>query len=121
MFYAHLFRHAHDAYETFMGAVGTPLDRIIRDGGPTLPLAHADADYRGPLRHGERLAIDLCVARVGRTSFTLAYRFLDAQGRVRAKAHTVHVHLGPGGATPAPLPETLTLALEDWRCRDEGR
>lgn len=117
MFYGHLFRHAHDAYEAFMAAVGIPLDRIIRDGGPMLPLAHAEADYRTPLRHGDGVAIDLCIAGVGRSSFTLAYRFLDAEGHVRATARTVHVHLGPDGATPAPLPEELTVALEDWRCR----
>jgi hypothetical protein len=29
MFYGHLFRHAHDAYEAFMGAIGFPLERII--------------------------------------------------------------------------------------------
>lgn len=35
MFYGHLFRHAHDAYECFMGEIGWPLDRLIRARGRT--------------------------------------------------------------------------------------
>jgi 1,4-dihydroxy-2-naphthoyl-CoA hydrolase len=112
MFFGHLFRHAHDAYEAFMGTIGFPLDRIIRDGKTLLPLVHAEADYRMPLRHGERVRVRLTIDRIGRTSFTLSYRFLDAEDQVRAAARTVHVHLIPDRQSAAPLPHALKASLK---------
>jgi 1,4-dihydroxy-2-naphthoyl-CoA hydrolase len=120
MFYGHLFRHAHDAYEGFMASIGFPLDRVIREGESLLPLVHAQADYRFPLRHAERVAVRLCVEEVGRTSFTLGYRFEDQEGRVRAEARTVHVHLDAKLRSSAPLPDALGKALADWLCGAEG-
>lgn len=112
MFYGHLFRYAHDAYEGFMGALGLPLDGLIR-AGCRLPLVHAEADYLGPLRHGEEIWVEVGVEALGGTSFTLVYGFHDEAGAPRARARTVHVHLGQdrsqGGA--APLPEGLRAGL----------
>jgi len=120
MFYGHLFRHAHDAYENFMASIGFPLDRIIRDRKSLLPLVHAQADYELPLRHGESVAVHLCVEKVGRTSFTLRYRFEDAEGRLRAEARTVHAHLDAQLGSGAPLPEDIKNALADWLCGAES-
>ena len=38
LFFGHLFRHAHDAFESFMAMLGLPLDQLIRDGQILLPL-----------------------------------------------------------------------------------
>jgi 1,4-dihydroxy-2-naphthoyl-CoA hydrolase len=121
MFYGHLFRHAHDAYEAFMRTIGFPLDHIVREADPLLPLVHAEADYRAPLRHGEVIRVELCVARLGPRSFTLDYRFIDGDGQMRASARTVHVGLGPDRTSSAPLPQTLAAALGTRLCEDEGR
>ncbi len=114
LFYGHLFRHAHDAFESFMASIGFPLDEIIRRGDYLLPLVHAEADYLIPLRHGDAVRVELSVARLGDSSFTLAYRFLDGQGQLRARARNVHVHLAPDQASSAPLPLPLRLALRPW-------
>ena len=113
LFYGHLFRHAHDAYEAFMATIGFPLHRLIQDGDCLLPLVHAEADYRHPLRHGEVIQVELSVREIGGSAFTLDYRFADETGREKARASTVHVHLGPAGAS-APLPEVLVAALRPW-------
>jgi 1,4-dihydroxy-2-naphthoyl-CoA hydrolase len=114
LFYGHLFRHAHDAYEGFMAAIGFPLHRLLAAGDCPLPLVHAEADYRQPLRHGEKIRVALGVLAIGRTSFTLEYRFLDEGERERARAKTVHVRLGQDRTTGAPLPEELVRALDPW-------
>jgi 1,4-dihydroxy-2-naphthoyl-CoA hydrolase len=113
MFFAHLFRYAHDAYESFMTDIGQPLDRLIREGRVRLPLVHVQADYRAPLRHGQAVSIRLAVARVGTRSFTLDYRFIAEDGQLLALAQTVHAHLE--GDASVPLPQGLARALED-RC-----
>jgi 1,4-dihydroxy-2-naphthoyl-CoA hydrolase len=117
MFYAHLFRYAHDAYECLMGALGFPLEGLIRDGC-RLPLVHAEADYLLPLRHGEDIGVQLEMARLGESSFTLAYGFLDEAGILRARVQTVHAHLAPDGQMAVPLPEALRAVLA--ACQHEG-
>jgi 1,4-dihydroxy-2-naphthoyl-CoA hydrolase len=116
LFFGHLFRHAHDAYEAFMADIGFPLDRLIREGAGKLPLVHAEADYALPMRHGEEVEARLQVESLGRTSFTLSYRFLDAAGRECASASTVHVYLAgdPSGLTAHPLPKVLRTLLQNW-------
>jgi 1,4-dihydroxy-2-naphthoyl-CoA hydrolase len=117
MFFAHLFRHAHDAYEALMGAVGQPLDRLIRERRTLLPLVRAEADYRSPMRHGQDVIVDVCVAEIGTSSFRLHYRFSDGHGGTLATAQTVHAHLDPDRGSGTPLPAVLTAALSDRRCR----
>jgi 1,4-dihydroxy-2-naphthoyl-CoA hydrolase len=118
MFFAHLFRYAHDAYEAFMEAIGLPLDLLIREGRARLPLVHAQADYRAPMRHGQTVSVRLGVARVGASSFTLDYRFTDDDGRLLALAQTVHAHWDAERNATAPLPPALAKALGKWRSRE---
>jgi len=111
MFFAHLFRHAHDAYEGFMRAIGFPLDRMVREGTQHLPLVRAEADYHRPLRHGDTAWVQLRPAKVGDSSFVLEYRFTDDCGEPYASARTIHVNIGPRGSNAVPLPEGMRSAL----------
>jgi len=115
LFFAHLLRHAHDAYESLMAAAGLPLQDLIRDG-IALPIVHADADYLAPIRHGDRIRVEVSVSDIRRRSFSLAYRFLDCRGGLRAQAGTVHVLTG--SEREPVLPEALSLALSRLRARD---
>lgn len=115
MFYGHLFRHAHDAYESFMEQLGFPLHDLIGNAtaGPKvrLPIARAQARYERPLRLGERVRVELWIAEVRRRAFTVDYRFLDEQGRTCATAQTRHCLVGEGDAE---LPAPLRDALRQW-------
>lgn len=95
LFFGHLFRHAHDACESFMEAIGFPLDRLIQDGQILLPLAHAEADYRLPLRHGDAVRVMVGIAEIRRRSFTIDYRFIKDGDQIAATARTVHVLVSP--------------------------
>ena len=110
MFFGHLFRHAHDAYEALMVGRGRPLAGLIQ-AGVRLPLVHAEADYRQPLRHGEEIQVEVACEALGGSAFTLVYRFCDAGGVLRATARTVHVHLAADGAGSAPLPDEIRRVL----------
>ena len=109
LFFAHLLRHAHDAYEAWMEQAGQALPAWLAGGGPHLPLVHAEADYLAPLRHGDRVSVRLTLERLGETSFTLAYTFTTADGRPAARARTVHAAAAAGAKRP--LPEGLRAAL----------
>jgi 1,4-dihydroxy-2-naphthoyl-CoA hydrolase len=112
LFFAHLLRHAHDAYEAFMERAGFGLAGLIAGTGPHLPLVHAEADFLAPLRHGEQVHVRLGLARLGGSSFTLEYEFLGSEGNIRARARTVHVALAPEGGKSVPLPDALRRQLE---------
>lgn len=113
MFFAHLLRHAHDAYEGLMTQLGWPIDALIRERRLALPLAHAEADYHRPLRHGDQVDCAAQVTAVGNRTFTLHYRFSAADGQLAATAGTVHVAVDPDHAPDGPvaLPAALAAAL----------
>lgn len=111
LFFAHLFRHAHDAYECFMDARGLALHRLLEAGAHLMPLVHAEADYLRPLRQGDRVRVLVETARLGGTSFTVAYTFLGPQGTEVARARTVHALVDRQSFQPVPLPESLRTAL----------
>ncbi|WP_459870783.1 acyl-CoA thioesterase [Endothiovibrio diazotrophicus] len=110
LFFAHLLRHAHDAYEGLMAAGGMPLAGVVAEGAFHLPIVHCEADYRAPLRHGDKVAVAVTVARVGESAFTLRYRF-TAGGEEAAAATTVHVALDPASRAKRPLPAPLRALL----------
>lgn len=118
LFFAHLFRYAHEAYERFMFALGHPLAGIIGGGGCLLPLAHAEADYRRPMRLGEPIRIDLGVGHLGESSFRLHYLFLGGDGQLSATAETVHVTFGVVEKRPVAIPPGLRKALEPYLLGD---
>lgn len=111
LFFAHLFRHAHDAYEALMTEIGYPLPALIDNGELALPLVHAEADYQHPMRHGARVDIELRVSRIGRTSFRIGYRFLDAAGELAATVCTVHACIRVADGGVERLPARLSTGL----------
>lgn len=117
LFFAHLFRHAHDAYEAWMSSLGFPLHEMIRTGAMALPLVHAEADYRRPLKHGELVTVELFLADLQPARFTIDYRFLTDR-RMAALARTIHVCIDPSmpagpdqGRCAVRLPESFSDTL----------
>lgn len=110
MFFARLFDHAHAAYEDLLDSLGADLRAVI-DGGGALPLAQAQADYLQPMALGEDVVVVVKVARIGRSSFTLAYAFLDSRGGLRARARTTHVWVPPPSDVERSLPAEIHRRL----------
>lgn len=111
LFFAQLFRHAHDAYESWMSSLGFPLDEMIRQGIIGLPVVHAEADYRKPLRHGDAIRVKLAVAEIGARRFSIEYRFERAPGEPAASARTIHVCTDHREGASGALPDDLAAAL----------
>ncbi len=130
LFFGHLFRHAHDAYEGLMDQLGVPLNSLIQkgfrtgagtrtgdaDGATPLPITRAQARYLRPLRLGDRVRVEVRIADQRHRSFAVEYRFIDAHGELAAEAQTVHCLADPHA--PA-LPERLRSALAGAMGPDE--
>ncbi len=129
VFFARFFEIVHLAFEDLLDALGHPLPADLAQATVAYPIVHASADYRAPLRLGDRITVEVEVAEVKSRSFTLDYRILrapkpktsagsaDSPAAVAtAKARTVHVAVdGNVRGHWAELPQTLREALEAAR------
>ena len=114
MFFAHLFSHAHDAYAQLMESMGLPLYQIIESGEYHIPLAHAEADFMAPMRHGQLIQVQVQIRRLGKTSFALQYEFSSDAG-LCALVSTRHVVIAPDTGDPVPIPDNLRRELARHR------
>ena len=80
LFYSRLFELVQEAFETAMETAGLPLGELLRDGGFRIPVVHAQADYRAPVRVGDVLEVGLSFA-AGNRSLRVGADFVDAAGR----------------------------------------
>jgi YbgC/YbaW family acyl-CoA thioester hydrolase len=80
LFFARAFEYFHDAYMDCLAARGVDLPRAIREGAWGAPIAHAEADYKAPMRHGDPVVVDIERALVGRSSLTTFYRVRSPAG-----------------------------------------
>jgi 1,4-dihydroxy-2-naphthoyl-CoA hydrolase len=111
LFFGHLFRHLHDAYERLMQSIDFPVEEVIREGVLGLPVIHAEADFRRPLRHGDEVAVQMSVTELEAKQFTISYRIWHGD-QVAATALTVHAVIDAVARRRVPLPDTLRAALE---------
>ena len=76
------------------------------------PLAHAEADFLGPLRFGDSVRVAVVNARIGTTSLTVGYRIVSAQADWSlAFGHTVSVFVHGQTFEPMPVPDDIRQAL----------
>ena len=115
LFFVNYFKIAHDTYEEFLEEIGLDIAYLI-DGSPFLLLiAHAEADYQKPQRVGDKITVEIAVERIGNTSFTLAYRIVDASGEVATTIKTVHAALNKRTGKVTRLPEDLKANLKKYQ------
>jgi acyl-CoA thioester hydrolase len=82
----------------------------LMDQGWDVQLVHTELDWVGPLRWGEPAAVDVALARVGTSSFTLQFA-VRCDDRVACTAETVYVAVETDGWTKVPVPAPLLAAL----------
>lgn len=114
LFYAHQFRLAHDACEELFARLGFSVGDQLSRGRFILPVVHASADYKRPLRVGQEVVVEIRLQRLGRSSLTLLYR-LVAGGETAGHVTTVHVAVNPATGKPMALPARLRKALRKPR------
>ena len=100
-----------DAMTAFLLAGGLPYSRMT-EAGFDVQLVHSEIDWVASLGHGDVATVQVSLARLGSTSFTLDFA-LGAAGRPVARASTVYVVVRTDGAGKCPVPRLLLDALGD--------
>ena len=78
-------------------------------------VARVECDYRAPAYFGERLEVRLNVARIGRSSFDLAYEVVNLATNLKvAEARTVMVTYDYTAGKPVAVPADTRTLLEAW-------
>lgn len=113
LFFGRIYDYCHQAYEEFWASQGIDRAWIFSGADFLIPIAHSEADYKSPLRHGERVEVTLDVTHVGRASFHLGYRVTGpgGEGDLRATVRTVHAFVARATMRPIPIPGDLRVHL----------
>jgi YbgC/YbaW family acyl-CoA thioester hydrolase len=111
LFFGRIYDYCHHAYEEFWGAEGIDRAHFFAGADYLVPIAHSEADYRRPIRHGDRIDVRIDVTRVGRASFTLRYHVTGSDGDLRVEASTVHAFVDRATMKPIPIPDLLRVIL----------
>jgi 1,4-dihydroxy-2-naphthoyl-CoA hydrolase len=111
LFFGRIYDYCHHAYEEFWGAEGIDRAHFFAGAPFLVPIAHSEADYRRPIRHGDRISVRIDVTRVGRASFTLRYHVTGPEQDLRVEASTVHAFVNRDTMRPIPIPEDLRAIL----------
>ncbi len=115
VYFAEYFNIAHQCYEAFLDTIW-PVGQGIEQG-ILMPIVHAEADYRAPLRVSQQGRVEMSTREVRRSSYTLGYRIQGDGTAPVVTVQTAHAVVGPDWKPrriPAPLAEALkTLQIPE--------
>ena len=102
-----------DAMTAFLAHGGLPYQDML-GAGYDVQLVHTEVDWRGAAGWPDHVSVEVSLAAVGTTSFTLDFRVVrDGEGIVDAR--TVYVCVATDGSGKRPIPPLLREALTSRR------
>jgi acyl-CoA thioester hydrolase len=107
--YSSIFRHFEAAEHEFLRAIGQPYSGL-GEAGLDYPRVHVECDFHSALRYDDLFAIEVSAARVGTTSYTLAFLVTTA-GQTAARGNITIVCVDKKTGRPHALPVSLAEAL----------
>jgi 1,4-dihydroxy-2-naphthoyl-CoA hydrolase len=113
LYFARIFELCHAAMEAAMSAAGRPLSGFFRDPTWVMPVVHAEADYKRPLKLDDEVRIEVVLELL--SDRRLAWRFtaLGPSGKPHAVATQVHVAVDAASFRPTAIPNEWLTALSD--------
>ncbi len=120
IFYPRLLEIEEELFERWLEAGGLHLrDMLVtRTLAPT-PVVRCEADYRLPVRVGDRLTARLVAVDAGQSAFTLGWRF-ERAGAVAMEARVVRAAIDPAAGRSVELPAPLRAWIESSRAKLHG-
>ncbi|MBN2804695.1 MAG: acyl-CoA thioesterase [Deltaproteobacteria bacterium] len=93
LFFPKFLEYCHDTYFEYLDVAGLNIPQSIATGPYILPLVHAEADFKHPLKFGDEIEIRVLRAVMGKsTSFKIEYEVVLAgnEETLCCRANTVH-------------------------------
>ena len=108
--FAAAFRWLEEAEHELLRSVGMPTEEIAR-----IPRVHIDIDYKDRLYFGQKIAVQVTVAKVGTSSCTYDFQVRTEEGVIAVSGSLVVVHAWSTSKGSAPWPADIRAALLDGR------
>ncbi|MFO0677642.1 MAG: thioesterase family protein [Polyangiaceae bacterium] len=84
VFFPRFFHYAHEAMEAFFDRLPGGYHGLVLGRNVGLPAVHVEADFKSPLRYGDRVVVNVDVEAVGTTSLTLRFDMIRKHDGVLA-------------------------------------
>lgn len=107
-----MFRYMEAAEHHLMRSIGLPYASALQ--GLALPRVHLSCDFRGAVRYDDELDVTAQIARVGTSSWTVAFTARNLsreQDPIVAEGKMVIASMDPATERATPLPEELRETL----------
>ncbi len=113
LYFANQFQIALEAFEAYLDSYKFSLRHMITKGDFLLPIRHAEAEYFSPVFIGDQLDIELRVASVGTTSFTLSFKFYQGEEAVGTVSIT-HVVVSRETKESIQIPDSIIKIISSF-------
>src|SRR5476649_1412748 len=109
VFFARTLAICHEAYEAALAAAGVDLNDLLGANGIVVTISRSEADYKRPLRPGEKVSVSVTPELLSANSFALRFEItkLGPPAKLAANVRTEHVCTAPAKRERAPLPPAL--------------
>ncbi|MBX9923749.1 MAG: acyl-CoA thioesterase [Rhabdochlamydiaceae bacterium] len=112
IYFTSLFQYALEAFESYLHSKNFSLSEVF-DKGYLMPIVHAEADYKAPLRVGNLIAIHLAISHVGVKSFSMSSQIeLTSTKQIAGSVKIVHAFVRQGEKESCPIPSDLLQFLQ---------
>jgi 4-hydroxybenzoyl-CoA thioesterase len=108
VFFARYANFAHEAVESFFQGLEGGYAGLIQKRRIGLPIVHLEADFRAPLRYGDKLRIETRCEKLGTSSATFVHQIHNADSRaLAATVRHVVVAVTLDSFRPCPMPDDV--------------
>ena len=109
VYFARTLSICHEAYEAALAAAGIDLNELLGANGIVVPISRSEADYKRPLRPGEKLRVSVAPELLSDNSFAIRFEItkLGPPVKLAAAVRTEHVCTAPAKRERAALPSAL--------------
>ncbi len=112
IFFGNHFKLAHRAIEGFVMNAGIAWKDWFESENFGVPLVHAEADYKSPMRQGHKFLARVRIARLGDSSVEFETIFEKANGDTCSVVKTVHVFINTSSMKKQSIPKDIREKLE---------
>lgn len=109
--FANYFRMAHRALELALEISKIPWSEWYDHPTWGVPLRHVEADYRQPLKPGQKIWIDISVIHLGDSSVKLRFELKTKSEQLLAVVKTTHVFINKYNLKKLSIPNHLRAFL----------
>ena len=114
VYYPRFMHYFHVALEEFFaGELGVEYHAVVEKHRIGLPTVHLETDFSRPFSYGDKIEVEVCVLKIGRSSITFGYRvFKEGETDPRIVGHNVTVCLNMDSFKKMEIPDWFRKLLE---------